>query len=130
MDTCYAIYKTLFQQAYPFSYNLKELGQYFIQYQKLMRHWSSLESLDIYNVSYENLVSSPIETGQALYQFCGLEWQDQFVDVKNHQGIVNTASASQVRQNIHQNSVQKWRHYEQQLTPLKAQLEQAGICCD
>jgi len=130
MDTCYAIYKTLFQQAYPFSYDLKELGQYFIQYQKLMNHWSSLSNMDIHQVSYEKLVSSPIETGRAIYQFCGLEWQDKFVEVKNHQGVVNTASASQVRQEIHQNSVQKWRQYEQQLAPLKAQLQQVGICCD
>jgi tetratricopeptide (TPR) repeat protein len=130
MDTCYAIYKTLFQQAYPFSYDLKELGQYFIQYQKLMKHWYSLSNMDIHQVSYEKLVSSPIETGQALYQFCGLEWQDKFVEVKNHQGAVNTASASQVRQKIHKNSVQKWRQYEQQLAPLKAQLQQVGICCD
>ena len=130
MDTCYAIYKTLFQQAYPFSYDLKELGEYFIQYQKLMNHWSSLKNIDIHQVNYEQLVSSPIPTGQALYQFCGLEWQDKFIKAKSHQGIVNTASASQVRQDIHQHSVQKWRQYEQQLAPLKTQLQQAGICCD
>lgn len=130
MDTCYAIFKTLFQDAYPFSYNLKEVGQYFIQYKKLMTHWSSLNEMNIHEVSYEKLVSSPIEVGQALYEFCGLEWQDDFIEVKKQQGIVNTASASQVRQDIHQNSVLKWQQFSDQLGPLKAQLEQAGICCD
>jgi hypothetical protein len=39
MDTCYAIYKTLFQRAYPFSYDLDDLGRYFIAYTRLMAHW-------------------------------------------------------------------------------------------
>jgi hypothetical protein len=44
--------------------------------------------------------------------------------------MVNTASASQVRQEIHQGSLQKWQHYKLQLAPLKTQLEKAGIVCD
>jgi len=130
LDTCYAIYKTLFSQAYPYSYDLVELAKYYTAYQKLMEHWLSLSGINIHQVNYENLVASPIETGEKLYQYCGLKWQNDFVLSSSHQGNVNTASASQVRQAIHQHSVQKWRHYEKQLGPLKAQLEQAGICCD
>ena len=130
MDTCYAVYKTLFQQAYPFSYQQQELAAYFISYQKLMQHWAQLADLDIHQISYEELVSAPKETGKKLYQFCGLDWHDRYIDVTSQQGMVNTASASQVRQEIHQGSLQKWQHYRQQLAPLKAQLEKAGIVCD
>jgi tetratricopeptide (TPR) repeat protein len=130
MDTCYAVYKTLFQQAYPFSYQQQELAAYFISYQKLMQHWAQLADLDIHQLSYEELVGDPKETGKKLYQFCGLEWHDRYIDVTSQQGMVNTASASQVRQEIHQGSLKKWQHYRQQLAPLKAQLEKAGIVCD
>jgi tetratricopeptide (TPR) repeat protein len=130
MDTCYAVYKTLFQQAYPFSYQQQELAHYFIAYQQLMAHWSQLSDVDIHHLSYEDLVADPKVTAKKLYQFCGLDWQDQYTDIKAQQGLVTTASASQVRQDIHQHSLQKWKHYQQQLAPLKAQLEQAGICCD
>jgi tetratricopeptide (TPR) repeat protein len=130
MDTCYAVYKTLFQQAYPFSYQQQELAEYFISYQKLMQHWSQLAGLDIHQLSYEQLVGDPKEVGEKLYQFCGLDWQDRYLDLSSQQGTVNTASASQVRHDIHQGSLQKWQHYEQQLAPLKAQLEKAGIVCD
>ena len=39
MDTCYAVYKTLFQQAYHFSYDLEELAEYYLTYRALMRQW-------------------------------------------------------------------------------------------
>jgi hypothetical protein len=130
MDTCYAIYKTLFQQAYPFSYQQQELADYFISYQKLMQHWSKLVGLDIHQLSYEQLVVDPKETGEKLYQFCGVDWHDRYLSLTSQQGMVNTASASQVRQEIHQGSLQKWQHYKLQLAPLKTQLEKAGIVCD
>lgn len=42
LDTCYAIYKTLFYNAYPFSYALDEIGEYYLAYQQTMRHWHAL----------------------------------------------------------------------------------------
>ena len=32
MDVCYAMYKTLFRMAYPFSYDLMDLGRYYLAY--------------------------------------------------------------------------------------------------
>jgi len=130
MDTCYAVFKTLFQQAYPFSYEQKELAEYFIAYKKLMAHWQQLTELNIHNVSYEQLVTEPTKIAEQLYQFCDLPWQEKYGDMQNNDAAVTTASASQVRQPIHKDSVQKWRKYEQQLAPLKQQLEQAGVHCD
>jgi len=130
MDTCYAVFKTLFQQAYPFSYEQNELADYFIAYKNLMAHWQQLTELTIHTVSYEQLVAEPIKVAEQLYQFCGLTWQVEYADMQNNNSGVTTASASQVRQPIHRNSVQKWRNYEQQLSSLKQRLEQAGFLCD
>src|SRR5690606_24182538 len=38
MDACYAIYKTLFRMAYPFSYDLDDLARYWLGYDALMAH--------------------------------------------------------------------------------------------
>jgi len=130
MDTCYAVFKTLFQQAYPFSYEQKELAEYFIAYKQLMEHWQQLTELNIHTVSYEQLVAEPIKVAEQLYQFCGLTWQAEYADIQNNNAAVTTASASQVRQPIHKESLKKWRKYEQQLNPLKQKLEQAGLSCD
>jgi len=38
LDSCYAIYKTLFRMGYPFSYSLQDVGRYYIAYHRLMAH--------------------------------------------------------------------------------------------
>ncbi|HEY4446577.1 MAG TPA: sulfotransferase, partial [Steroidobacteraceae bacterium] len=39
MAACYAMYKTLFKDGYPFSYDLGEIGHYYVGYRRLMDHW-------------------------------------------------------------------------------------------
>src|SRR3546814_11857296 len=39
MDACYAMYKTPFRMAYPFSYDLDDLGRYWLGHERLMAHW-------------------------------------------------------------------------------------------
>ena len=41
MAVCYAMYKTLFKDGYPFSYDLDEIARYYIAYRRLMEHWQS-----------------------------------------------------------------------------------------
>jgi hypothetical protein len=36
MDTCYAVYKTLFEGVYPYSYDPVELANYFVAYRRLV----------------------------------------------------------------------------------------------
>ncbi|MCB1845368.1 MAG: sulfotransferase, partial [Halioglobus sp.] len=39
VDSCLAMYRTLFRMGYPFSYDLGDLADYYIAYDRLMRHW-------------------------------------------------------------------------------------------
>ncbi|MCR8923611.1 sulfotransferase [Dasania sp. GY-MA-18] len=118
MDACYAIYKTLFAQAYPFSYDLNDLGDYYLAYHRLMQHWHKVFPGQIYDLSYEDLVHNPEQQSKALIDYCGLQWQPQCLNFHHNPSASMTASAAQVRQPIHTGSVQKWRHYEAQLQPL------------
>ena len=36
MDSCFGTYKQLFATGQPFSYDLMEVGEYYLQYQRLM----------------------------------------------------------------------------------------------
>lgn len=127
MDTCYAIYKQLFMDAYPFSYDLKEIGRYFIAYSHLMAHWNKLLPGVIYTVRYEDLVDD-VEAGtRGLLEFCGLDWQEQCLRFYESKEASTTASTVQVRQPVYRSSVGKWKHYEAQLRPLADLLETAGI---
>ncbi|MFT7009359.1 MAG: tetratricopeptide (TPR) repeat protein [Colwellia sp.] len=127
LDTCYAIYKTLFKDAYPFSYSLEDLGRYYLEYQKLMQHWHQVLPGKILNVSYEKLVSNQEYESRRLIEFCDLEWQSQCLSFYNNPQPSTTASSVQVRQPIYKSSIEKWKHYEQSLQPLIDMFTDEGI---
>lgn len=130
VDTCFAIYKTLFKDAYPFSYDLRELARYYLAYDALMNHWSSVMPGVIHTVHYERLVGSVEEESRGLLAYCGLPWEQQCLKFYENAQASTTASASQIRQPVYSSSVDKWRHFESQLQPLIEILEQGGLALD
>lgn len=127
LDTCYAIYKHLFRDAYPYSYDLSELGRYYIAYDRLTRHWDEVMPGVIYHVRYEDLVASTESETRAILEHLGLPWQEACMQYFQSESASTTASASQVRRPVYRDSVGKWRHYEAQLAALVAQLDAADI---
>ena len=127
MDTCYAVYKTLFGQAYPFSYDLDELANYFVAYRRLMDHWHEVMPGQILDVAYEDVVANTEAEARRLTEHCGIPWEPECLEFHTSRAASTTASAAQVRQPVYSSSVQKWRHYEQQLAPLQARLLGAGL---
>ena len=130
MAVCYAMYKVLFGQGYPFSYELGEIADYYIAYRRLMEHWRNSLPGRVYDVAYEDLVSDPQGHGRALLAALDLAWEDRCLQSHTNAAPVATASASQVRRPIYTSSVSLWRHYEPQLAPLRSRLLAAGITLD
>ncbi len=130
MDSCYAMYKTLFRMGYPFSYNLDDIADYYIAYDKLMRHWRSLLAGRFLDIDYEQLVSEPLNQSQTIIDHCRLHWEDACANFHLNPAPAATASAAQVRQPIYTSSVARWRRYEKELKPLAIRLENAGIRID
>ena len=129
MATCYGIYKVLFEQGYPFSYDLAEIGAYYIGYRRLMAHWHRRMPGRILDVAYEDLVADPESQIRRLLDALGLSWEAGCLDFHRNPAATSTASASQVRQPIHTRALTQWRHYTARLAPLRRQLEAAGIDC-
>ena len=127
MDTCYAVYKTLFTDAYPFSYDLEELGNYYVAYHRLMAHWRAVLPGVIHAIRYEDLFTNLDAEARRVVDYCGLEWQPECLDFHNSEAASTTASAAQVRRPVYQSSVGRWRDYEQQLQPVFRILRNAGI---
>ncbi len=127
MAVCYAMYKTLFKDGYPFSYDLSEIAQYYIAYRRLMGHWRATMPGRIHELSYERLIADQRGETGALLGFCGLDWEEGCVGFHQNTAATTTASASQVRRPLYESSVSTWRHYESQLAELSTQLLAAGI---
>jgi hypothetical protein len=127
MDSCYAVYKTLFGQAYHFSYNLDELAAYYIAYHRLMRHWHAVLPGAILDVRYEDLVTDFEGQARRVLEFCRMDWEDAVLSPSENAAPSTTASASQVREPVHDRSVNKWRHFASGLEPLRQRLQAAGL---
>lgn len=127
LDGCFAMYRTLFGEAYPFSYDLQDLARYYVAYSQLIAHWQNTLGDSIHEVRYEELVEDPQRTGAALAGACGLKWRDSAVEVEKNAAASFTASASQVRRPIYRSSTGRWRHYRKQLEPLIEALRRRGV---
>jgi tetratricopeptide (TPR) repeat protein len=130
VDTCFAVYKTLFRMGYPYSYRLDQLADYYIAYDRLMAHWHRVLPGRILDVAYEDLVHDVEGESRKLLAHCGLAWQDGVLEFHNNRSASATASAAQVRRPVYQSSVGRWRAHEDGLAPLTERLRNAGIALD
>jgi Flp pilus assembly protein TadD len=123
LDTCWAIYKALFQGMFSFSYHQIELADYYLAFRRLARHWkATLPSDALLEVSYEDIVSDPAAASRRIIAFSGLSWDDQVLRFHQSPAPSTTASAVQVRRPIYASSIGKWRHHAERLKPLRARL--------
>jgi Sulfotransferase family len=127
LDSCFAMYRTLFAAGYPFSYDLEELGRYYAAYEQLMNHWRAVLGDRLQEIVYEDLVREPQRIGATIARYCGLTWSDAAIDIQNNRAASLTASAAQVRRPIYGTSSGRWRHYRRHLETLIATLRSHGI---
>ncbi len=125
VDNCLSIFKNFFVAEHGYAYDLKELGEYYLLYQDLMRFWHQRYPDAIHRLSYESMVSDQENTTRALLEYCNLEWDDACLQFHKTTRGVKTASASQVRRPIYKESVQLWEKYERELEPLLQTLGRA-----
>lgn len=126
VDTCVSAFTRLFNRSQHQSYDLRELGKYYMDYLSIMAHWREvLPAGSFYEIQYEDLVANQEEESRKLVAFCGLDWNDACLDPHKTERNVKTASVTQVRQPVYKTSVERWRVYEKFLGPLLEELKDA-----
>lgn len=124
MDACLSNLKILFtNEAYGYSYDIEELAEYYICFDRLCAHWREVLGDQFMEVDYEQLVDNPLGMTEKVMAFCGLPFDPGLVDITRNKTPVTTASSAQVREPINKRGVGAWRKYESQLQPLRARLE-------
>lgn len=130
MDTCLSNYRQLFARDfryYHYNHDLLDCGRYYLQFDRLMRHWRDAMPGAVFELHYEALVADPENTVQALLAHCGLPWEDGCLLSHRRKTSVATASAVQVRQEIYTSSVNRWRRFGDAMLPLYELLKSAGL---
>jgi len=117
-DTCFSNLRTCFSNAAAYSYDQRELAEYFLRYRALMSHWHAMWPGRILDVDYEALVAEPEAQARRVMEFCGLEFQPAVLDVGRSRGHVATASLADARQGIQRDRGNVWQRYAAHLGPL------------
>lgn len=118
LDTCISIFFQNFSGHIPYSNDLTTIALYYNEYLKLMNHWKNILDMQILEIRYEDLVSSTEETARKMIDFCGLHWDEACLEFHKSRRIVSTASYDQVRQPIYNESVDRWKNYDQHLSEI------------
>jgi tetratricopeptide (TPR) repeat protein len=123
LDSCMGCYKQLFYRGQSFTYDQFELGQYYLEYQRMMDHWHDVLPGKVLDVQYEDMVLDQEAQTRRLLDHCGLPWEDQVLRFYETDRPINTASSEQVRQPIYTKAINFWKNYEDHLGELIEILE-------
>jgi len=105
-----------------FGYRLAELGQAYAGYLELMAHFERVLPGRIHRVFYEDLVRAPETEIHRLLNYLGLPFEDACLEFHRSKRAMDSASSEQVRRPIYDDAIDKWRHFEPWLDPLKRAL--------
>jgi tetratricopeptide (TPR) repeat protein len=123
LDSCLGSYKQLFGRGQPFTYDLYEIGEYYLEYRRLMAHWHRVLPGHVLEVEYERVVTDTEKEVRRLLEFCELPFEDGCVRFHENPRAVRTASSEQVRIPVYSSALQRWRPYETHLGALIEILE-------
>jgi tetratricopeptide (TPR) repeat protein len=122
LGCCFANFKQHFQTGVWFTYSLEDLGRYYRDYVRVMKHFDAVLPGRVHRVCYEDLVANLEGEVRLLLDYCGLPFEAQCLRFHETRREVQTASSEQVRRPLYADSVEQWRNYEPWLDKLKEAL--------
>lgn len=119
MDSCFSCFTHLFKDDMSFAYDQTALGTYYTLYAQIMQYWQNvLPQNTIFNLPYEQMIADHETLSKQLVDYIGLPWDVNCLNFYKNNRTVKTASLTQVRQPIYKTSLQRWRHFANELEPL------------
>ncbi len=111
-------YKYFVMGGNKYSFDLLDIGHYFLDYQKLMNHWHKHFPSEILDAEYEQLIFNQEKISRQIIDYIEVEWDDKCLEFHKNKRAVRTSSNLQVRKPIYDNSINKWKNYKKHLEPL------------
>ena len=119
IDNCWSIYKNFFPTKINFSYNLRDLAEYYKLYKDIIVFWKKYFPKKIYDLNYESLVTNSEKEIKNLLKFCELEWDENCLNPEKNTRVIKTISYNQARQPIYKTSLKSYSNYDNYLKDLK-----------
>lgn len=122
MDTCFSNLRTFFAGTAAYSHDQRQLARYFLGCERLARQLHRAMPGRMLDVDYADLVADGEATARRVFEFCGLPFAPEALDVGRASGAVATASTTSVRAGILRDRGGAWAPYARQLQPLREAL--------
>jgi len=122
LDTGLSNYFQRFTFAYDYSFDLWNIGHYYGEYARIIEHWRRVLPMPLIEVSYEDMITNTEQMVRQTLASLGLEWDERCLAPHTNPSAVDSSSKWQVRQPIYRQSLERWRHYEKHLGPMKEML--------
>ncbi|MHC5114121.1 MAG: tetratricopeptide repeat-containing sulfotransferase family protein [Planctomycetota bacterium] len=120
LSVCFSIFTLAMNPvSMPYSTDLRHLGQYHRQYERLMESWKQTLDIPILEVQYEDVVADQETQSRRIVEFCELPWDDACLGFHRTGRTVATASYDQVRKPIYKTALKRYEGYEPFLGPLR-----------
>jgi tetratricopeptide (TPR) repeat protein len=123
MDTCFSNLRTFFAGTAAYSHDQARLPEHFLRCDRLARHLHRAMPGRMLDVAYDDLVADTEATARRVFDFCGLPFATEALDVGRASGDVATASTTSVRTGILRDRGGAWKAYARQLRPMREALE-------
>ena len=116
-DNCLSLYKNNFASTVmDWSYDQKDIANYYNIYSDLINFWNKKLPNDIYNANYEKIVQNKEIEIKKLIKFCGLDWDPACLNHhKNSKTPISTVSVAQARKPIYTSSLNSNDKYSKYL---------------
>ncbi|UVO49359.1 sulfotransferase [Sphingomonas sp. SUN019] len=119
MATGFSCFKQSFAHHQQFSYELTELGRYYVDYVELMRAYDRALPGRVHRVVNERLIADVEGEVRALLDYLHLPFDAACLSPHENAGAIRTPSAEQVRQPIGNQGTNQWRRFDRHLGPLR-----------
>jgi tetratricopeptide (TPR) repeat protein len=123
LDACVGNLRQLYAKGQTFSYDQCDIGEYYLQYRRMMDHWDQVLPGRVLRVQYEDTVTDLKSQVRRILDYLELPWEDACLNYHDTDRAVRTASSEQVRQPIYTSGVGFWKNYEPYLDELQEILE-------
>ena len=106
-DNCLSLYKNNFASSHmDWSYDQKDIADYYNLYSDLMNFWNEKIPGFIYNANYEKIVQDKDTEIKKLIDFCDLKWDSACLNHhKSNKTKISTVSVVQARKPIYNSSL-------------------------
>ena len=119
MDCCFSNFTQSFSSAHASSFALRDIGQCYVDYLRMMAHLDKVAPGMIHHVRYEQLLDGPEAELRAVLDHLGLPWNPSVLEFHKLDRVVRTPSSEQVRQPLNREGLDIWKPYAEWLGPLR-----------